>query len=155
MLFYFMMLCAGFDLPPSLSVLLLLRARTWWIFSIAEGRGPWDDRSLSLAYRCSVENPSTALQVTEELVASGVVNARNLAQLLWSLAKIGNPETRYGDLWRHTDKALQGKGSSKPGTGRSDKNKVCRFEGVSARGESVWCRLPCSLGGSVLWDATL
>ncbi|CAM9419058.1 unnamed protein product [Ascophyllum nodosum] len=72
------------------------------------------------------------LKVTEELVASGVVNARNLAQLLWSLAKIGNPETRYGDLWRHTDKALQGKGSSKPGTGRSDKNKRGRLPALLA-----------------------
>lgn len=46
-------------------------------------------------------------QVTEELVESDMVNARNLAQLLWSLAKLGNPKASAGQLLSHPEEGLR------------------------------------------------
>lgn len=45
-------------------------------------------------------------QVADELVASDMVNARNLAQLLWSLAKLGNPKVSVGQVRRHPEAGL-------------------------------------------------
>eukprot|EP00752_Nemacystus_decipiens_P014988 g13345.t2 len=44
------------------------------------------------------------LRVTEELVDADLVNARNLAQLLWSVAKLGNPEACDREVLTHPEK---------------------------------------------------
>ena len=54
--------------------------------------------------------------MTEELVDSDMVNARNLAQTLWSLAKLGNPEPSAEKLRRHPEQGLREIGPLKFGT---------------------------------------
>lgn len=55
-------------------------------------------------------------KVTEELVDSDMVNARNLAQILWSLAKLGNPEPSAEKIRGHPEKGLREIGPLKFGT---------------------------------------
>lgn len=47
--------------------------------------------------------PLPRLQITQELVSSGMMNARNLAQLLWSLGKLRNPTVTVGLIKKHPD----------------------------------------------------
>eukprot|EP00904_Undaria_pinnatifida_P008125 jgi/Undpi1/4442/HiC_scaffold_17.g07796.m1 len=56
------------------------------------------------------------IKVAEELVDSDMVNARNLAQMLWSVAKLGNPEPSAEKLRRHPEQGLREIGPLKFGT---------------------------------------
>lgn len=50
-----------------------------------------------------------------------LVNARNLAQLLWSVAKLGNPETWDGEVLTHPEKGLREIGPLRFGGGTREK----------------------------------
>lgn len=71
------------------------------------------------------------IKVTEELVASGAVNARNLAQLLWSLGKLGNPWVPSGYAWSHAEERRWETSPERFGEDRKTKdNKVRHAEGA-------------------------
>lgn len=50
-----------------------------------------------------------------------LVNARNLAQLLWSVAKLGNPEACDGEVLNHPEQGLREIGPLRFGSGDPEK----------------------------------
>lgn len=50
-----------------------------------------------------------------------MVNARNLAQLLWSVAKLGSPEAADAEVLTHPEKGLREIGPLRFGSGAREK----------------------------------
>lgn len=75
-----------------------------------------------------------------------LVNARNLAQFLWSVAKLGNPEACDGEVLTHPEKGLREIGPLRFGNGAREKggaslpeevpSQVCGFCGFY---RTMWC----------------
>ena len=59
-----------------------------------------------------------------------LVNARNLAQLLWSVAKLGNPEACDGQVLTHPERGLREIGPLRFSSGSREKG------GASLRAEA-------------------